>query len=440
MAMTPAPTNATGLSETPQIEPIRIRTLALLRWFAIGGQVATTIVALAMGIDFALAPVLALIVASAGMNLWLFLQPPSRTSARRAVMQLSFDLAQISALMALTGGLTNPFALLVLAPVTIAATSLNLRQTVALGLATMALITLAGIFALPLRDANGAVLQMAPTLALGHWAALMIGVMFFAGYAHRVTRELSLTSSALFATQMALAREQRLQHLGGVVAAAAHELGTPLATIKLIAAEMEDELSDRPDLADDLSSLRASVERCGAILKSMGRAGKDDLLLRVAPLQVVLEDAAEPHAGRGIHLQIMAEDIDIQRDPAVIHALRNLIQNAVDFAHSRVMIEAAADDTHLHVLIRDDGPGFPAALLARIGDPYPTNRRSSESRKGYEGMGLGLFIAKTLLERSGAALAFGNGDPGAMVEVSWPLARIRADGRAALGENPSHPA
>lgn len=159
MAMTPAPPNATGLSETPQIEPIRIRTLALLRWFAIGGQVATTIVALAMGIDFALAPVLTLIVASAGMNLWLFLQPPSRTSARRAVMQLSFDLAQISALMALTGGLTNPFALLVLAPVTIAATSLNLRQTVALGLATMALITLAGIFALPLRDANGAVLQ-----------------------------------------------------------------------------------------------------------------------------------------------------------------------------------------------------------------------------------------------------------------------------------------
>ncbi|WP_240643395.1 ActS/PrrB/RegB family redox-sensitive histidine kinase [Paracoccus siganidrum] len=438
MTPSPAPPRAVSLSETPQAEPIRIRTLALLRWFAIAGQLAAVTVAWSMGISFAMAPVLALIAAAAAMNLWLFLQPPSRTSPRQALIQLGFDLAQISALMALTGGLANPFALLVLAPVTIAATSLNVRQTLALGLATMALITLAGIFALPLHDASGTELSLAPILALGHWVALMIGVMFFAGYAHRVTGELAATSNALFATQMALAREQRLQHLGGVVAAAAHELGTPLATIKLIAAELADELADRPDLQQDLADLRGSAERCGAILKSMGRAGKDDLLLRVAPLRVVLEDAAEPHAGRGRDVRIIAPDLDIHRDPAVIHALRNLIQNAVDFAGSRVVIEAVADATHLRVTIRDDGPGYPPALLARIGDPYLTGRRGSEARGGYEGMGLGLFIAKTLLERSGAVLAFSNAQPGAVVEVCWPLERILADSRAALGENPHH--
>ena len=422
----------------PQPEPIRIRTLILLRWVAILGQLAAVSGAWLLGVRFALWPVLALITAAAVINLWLYLQPPSRTSPRRALVQLGFDVVQISALMALTGGLANPFALLVLAPVTIAAASLTLRLTVALGLATMALITLSGLFALPLHDASGAPLSLSWILALGHWLALMIGVIFFAAYAHRVTAELAATSNALFATQTALAREQRLQHLGGVVAAAAHELGTPLATIKLIAAELQDELPDRPDLQQDLAELSLSTQRCGDILRSMGRAGKDDLLLRVSPLQVVLEDAAQPHADRGPKVRIHADDIDIRRDPCVIHSLRNIIQNAVDFARSEVLIQARADDSQLHVTIRDDGPGYPGALLARIGDPYLTSRRGPESRRGYEGMGLGLFIAKTLLQRSGATLEFSNGQPGAVVQVRWPLERIRADSRAALGKNPHH--
>lgn len=422
----------------PQPEPIRIRTLILLRWVAIIGQLAAVSGAWLLGVRFALWPVLALIMAAAAVNLWLYLQPPSRTSPHRALVQLGFDVVQISALMALTGGLANPFALLVLAPVTIAAASLTLRLTVALGLTAMALITLAGLFALPLHDAEGVPLTLSWILALGHWLALMIGVIFFAAYAHRVTAELAATSNALFATQTALAREQRLQHLGGVVAAAAHELGTPLATIKLIAAELQDELPDRPDLQQDLVELSLSTQRCGDILRSMGRAGKDDLMLRVSPLQVVLEDAAQPHADRGPTVRIHADDIDIRRDPGVIHALRNLIQNAVDFARSEVLIQASADDSQLHVTIRDDGPGYPGALLARIGDPYLTSRRGPESRRGYEGMGLGLFIAKTLLQRSGATLEFSNGQPGAVVQVRWPLERIRADSRAALGKNPHH--
>ncbi|MFN3275593.1 MAG: ActS/PrrB/RegB family redox-sensitive histidine kinase [Paracoccus sp. (in: a-proteobacteria)] len=423
------------ISDHHTAEPIRIRTLVLLRWFAIGGQMAAVVVAWSMGIGFVKAPVLVLIAASVTMNLWLFLRPPPRTSPGRAVAQLSFDLVQISALMALTGGMANPFALLVLAPVTIAAASLRGRQVLALGLATVALITVAAVFGLPLRGPDGQMLRMEPILALGHWVALVIGVVFFAGYAHRVTAELQATSNALFASQMALSREQRLQHLGGVVAAAAHEMGTPLATIKLIAGELADELADRPDLADDVAALRASADRCAQILRSMGRAGKDDLHMRAAPLRAVLEDAASPHADRGPVVEINAEGPVIHRDPAIIHALRNLIQNAVDFAESRVVIETQLTQTSLSVTIRDDGPGYPVALLSRLGDPY-LSRRAEVQRGSYEGMGLGLFIAKTLLERSGARLSFGNGGPGAIVSVRWPLDRIRAEDRRALAENP----
>ncbi|MTE00697.1 ActS/PrrB/RegB family redox-sensitive histidine kinase [Paracoccus sp. YIM 132242] len=434
------PSGPIGPQDPPEAEPIRMRTLVLLRWFAIAGQLAAVIVARIMGIGFALEPVLALIAAAIAMNLWQVVSPPRRTSARGAVVQLTFDVIQISALMALTGGLANPFALLVLAPVTVAATSLDARETVALGVATVALISITALIALPLHGADGQELTLAPTLALGHWTALMIGVVFFAGYAHRVTAELQATSNALFATQMALAREQRLQHLGGVVAAAAHEMGTPLATIKLIAAELADELDDRPDLQADAIALRDSAVRCAQILRSMGRAGKDDLHLRAAPLRAVLEDAAEPHAGRGPAVRIQADSLDIRRDPAIIHALRNLIQNAVDFAASEVVVESQIGNGWLCVTIRDDGPGYPAALLSRIGDPYLTSRRGGAQREGYEGMGLGLFIAKTLLERSGARLGFANGGPGAVVTVRWPLDRIAADARAPLGDNPAQDA
>lgn len=426
------------ISATSAVEPIRMRTLVQLRWISIGGQLAAVFVAWTMGIGFPKGPVLALIAAALAMNIWLFLNPPGRTSPRRAVGQLGFDLVQISALTALTGGLSNPFALLILAPVTVAATTLNARQTLALGLATVAMISLAALLAVPLEDGQGNPVLLAPVLALGHWVALVIGVAFFAGYAHRVTAELSATANALFATQMALAREQRLQHLGGVVAAAAHEMGTPLATIKLIAAELADELDDRPDLRADAIALRQSADRCAIILRGMGRAGKDDLHLHSAPLRAVLEDAASPHADRGPVVEILAEGPGIRRDPAIIHALRNLIQNAVDFAQSRVVIEGHEGLGHLTVTIRDDGPGYPAALLARIGDPYLTSRKGGPQRRAYEGMGLGLFIAKTLLERSGARLGFANGGPGAVVTVRWPLDRIVMDQRVALGRNPAN--
>jgi two-component system sensor histidine kinase RegB len=287
----------------------------------------------------------------------------------------------------------------------------------------------------------------------------VIAICFISAYSRRVTSEIHSMSDALSATQMALSREQKLTDLGGVVAAAAHELGTPLATIKLASAELVEELSDFPDLRDDATLIHEQADRCRDILRDMGRAGKDDLHLRQAPLISVVEEAAEPHINRGKTVDFMHDpdsgtQIDqpaILRKPEIIHGLRNLVQNAVDFSRSCVWIEASWTEETICLRILDDGRGFPPQLLGRIGDPFVGSRKTnaeSQQRPEYEGMGLGLFIAKTLLERSGAELTFSNGtDPyksldnetaqiGAIVEVAWPRGKIDARrGEYALPQN-----
>ena len=290
-------------------------------------------------------------------------------------------------------------------------------------------------------------------LRTAFWLSIVIGILFLGLYSRRVATEMRHMSEALLATQMALAREQKLTDLAGVVAAAAHELGTPLATIKLVSAELIDELDDLPDLQADARLIREQADRCREILRSMGRAGKDDLHLRQAPLSALMAEAAEPHMARGKAVVLTltppqpdATDLLVQRQPEVLHGLRNLIQNAVDFARASVAVEAEWSAEQLVMRIRDDGPGFPAHELGRLGEPFLRSRKPGQEpparqdqRPEYEGMGLGLFIAKTLLERTGARLSFANLAPeaggGAIVELRWPLARIVAP-TGALGQNP----
>jgi two-component system, sensor histidine kinase RegB len=322
-------------------------------------------------------------------------------------------------------------------------------------------ITVVTQYYVPLRTDQGLFMQMPADFVFGFWVAIVIGVVFLSAFAQRVTAEIYAMSDALVATQMALAREQKLTDLGGVVAAAAHELGTPLATIKLVSSELAEELADQPELLEDVNLIRSQADRCRDILRSMGRAGKDDLHLRNAPVATVVREAAEPHAHRGkeIHYDIApgpggdARQPVIRRRPEIIHGLRNLIQNAIDFAAANVWIDIAWTPDSITVRIVDDGPGFPQQVLARIGDPFVRQRREEDElrqRPEYEGMGLGLFIAKTLLERSGAELTFANGrDPyagedrdgdrdGAIVETVWPRSDIVAEDAEAgrpLGDN-----
>lgn len=455
----PLPPDPPFAAQIARSDWVRLRTLILLRWAAVTGQTAAIFVAWQVyGVDLNVTLCLAVVGAAVAMNLIsMFVYPENkRLTEAEAMLTLLFDTLQLALLLFLTGGINNPFALLILAPATIAATALQGRATAFVGTVTIALVTVVAFVHLPLRTVDGTAIEVPRIFGFGFWLAIVIGVVFLGLYARRVASEIHAMGNALLAAQMALAREQKLTDLGMVVAAAAHELGTPLATIKLVSAELADELEDRPELREDAELIRQQADRCRDILRSMGRAGKDDLHLRSAPFSAVIREAAEPHLNRGKTVRFSLGDDPggglaqpaIQRWPEIIHGLRNLVQNAVDFARTTVWIDASWDRDSLSVHIADDGEGYPPHLLGRIGDPDLRRRREDDrSRPGYEGMGLGLFIAKTLLERTGARLAFANGaDPflaeherpercGALITVTWPRKAVEAVREGGLGQN-----
>jgi two-component system, sensor histidine kinase RegB len=450
---------------------VRLRTLVVLRWIAVAGQTGAVLIATQwFGFELPLAICALCISGSVSFNLVAQMVHPAETrlSERGTLASLFFDLAQLVSMLMLTGGLNNPFAMLILAPVTVAATALRLRSALWLGLPALLAIPLMSFVHVPLVTAGGEELEVPAVYRHGIAAALAIGMVFLGIYARRVSVESHAMSEALAATQLALAREQRLAAIGGMAAAAAHELGTPLATIKLVAGEMARELAGDPELADDVALIRAEAERCGAIMRDLSHGGRDDAHVKLAPVSAVIAEAARPHANRGKTLIVRvdgvpAEQADttqptIARSPELIHGMRNAIQNAVDFAASTVWIDADLNDETLRIAIGDDGPGFRPDILPRLGEPYVSTRARGDRRisaRQYEGMGLGLFIARTLLERTGARIAFANGSdarrrpaldmpletlhpPGAIIEMVWPIDALVAppgETRRALGPN-----
>jgi two-component system sensor histidine kinase RegB len=432
---------------------MRLRTLVLVRWFAIAGQVLALVIGQQLyGLKLALGPCAIAIGLSVLTNLLAVVIFPDnrRLSEAETVLTLLFDTLQLSLLLAFTGGLNNPFALLILAPVTIAATVLPSRSTLLLASCAVGMVTIVGLVHIPLRTENNNLLEMPVVFVFGFWVAIVTGIVFISIYTRRVTAEMTSMSEALLATQMALAREQKLTDLGGVVAATAHELGTPLATIKLVSAELMEELQDAKDLHSDAQLIHEQAERCGDILRSMGRAGKDDLHLRITPWSALVREAAEPHLDRGKNVKfVFSQNLEFDMDqpktlrkPEVIHGLRNLIQNAVDFAQSEVRIDVGWSEAEIFVTISDDGSGFAPQVINRIGDPFMRRKKhdaQSSARPGYDGMGLGLFIAKTLLERSGSELEFLNASTdhslrGAVVRGVWPRGKLEA-AKLPIGQN-----
>ena len=438
---------------------VRLRTLILLRWMAITGQIAALLAAPYFQLLLPAGLCSIAIGASVIANLaFRFVYPATkRLSGVEACLMLLFDLCQLVFLLAVTGGLTNPFGVLVLAPVTISASALDLRAALMIAVSAIVLVTLTAFVNIPLTLTDGTILQVPMLFRFGFWLALVIGIVFLGTYSRRIAIEIRAMSDAVFAAQMALAREQQLSDLGGVVAAAAHELGTPLATIKLVSSEMIDELAGQTALQDDARLILGQVDRCRDILRGMGRTGKDDPQLKQAPLGAVVREAAEPHLDRGKAIGFSELGPNRQpmilRRPEVIHGLRSLVQNAVDFARTWVWVDVEWTATTITVRIVDDGEGFPGQVIGRIGDPFVRQRRPAQPgarHPEYEGMGLGLFIAKTLLERSGADLTFANAaDPflapeerpercGAVVAVTWPIAALLAPPAPIQRENPPH--
>lgn len=451
------------LRPTPQDNWIRLRTLILLRWWAIIGQITALVIAQRLynlTLDIGLCYLVIGVTVITNL-IGSFVYPETkRLTERETLLVVLYDMVQLGLMLYLTGGLNNPFSILIVGPVIVSASALSSRSTVFLGLTTILIVSLLTQVYMPLRTQQGFILRVPDIFLFGNWVAIVIAVIFLGVYSRWIVSEMHSMSNALQATQMALAREQKLTDLGGVVAAAAHELGTPLATIKLASSELAEDLEDHPELRDDALLISQQADRCRDILRSMGRAGKEDLHLREAPLTALIEEAAEPHLGRGKNIRFSHGEEsnafhlqpNVLRRPEIIHGLRNLIQNAVDFADETVWIETDWAEGTIIVRIMDDGRGYPPSMIGRIGEPFVRRRSQNldQTRPEYEGMGLGLFIAKTLLERSGAELTFANGTDsfakrashsertGAFVEVTWPRARLEANregARKALGEN-----
>lgn len=456
--------NAGLFNDNQRTDWVRLRTLVVLRWMAIAGQIVAIFIAhYLVGLELNLGLCFMAVGASVLANLIAFFVYPEnkRLSERQVLLTLQFDLVQLSSLLAVTGGLNNPFALLILAPVAISATTLRSGPTLIVGVTAILLITAVAWFHIPLRNGQGAVLVLPDLFVLGFWIAIVNGIGFLGFYARRVTDEVNSMSEALVATQMSLLREQKIADIAGVVAATAHELGTPLATIQLASGELIEDLSDNAELSQDARLIHAQAIRCGEILHSMGVAAKDDRQLHQTPLSVLLHEAAEPHLDRDKkvlfsndpNVALQRPVLTVWRRPEIIHGLRNLIQNAVDFSSSTVWVDSTWTRDKVTIRIVDDGPGFSQHVIGRIGDPFISFGNPSpdmEQRPGYQGMGLGLFIAKTLLERSGAELSFANArdafsqkpEPGkrcgAIIEAVWPISSLCPPNREkekGLGQN-----
>ncbi|MER9754401.1 ActS/PrrB/RegB family redox-sensitive histidine kinase [Mesorhizobium sp. M0166] len=412
-----------------QSQRLRLNTLIRLRWLAIVGQ-SLTVLVVAYGLKFPL-PVsmcFALIACSAWMNLLLTFRYPAahRLTPFSAFAILTFDSLQLAGLLYMTGGLTNPFSLLMTVPVVVSATSLPLRLTAMLGALVIVAATLLVFYHLPLPWYEGAPLAMPFIYVAGIWMAVFCSIAFTAIYAFRVAEEARLLANALAATELVLQREQHLSALDGLAAAAAHELGTPLATITLVAKEMEKALGEDPKYGEDVKLLRSQSERCREILKRLtSLSSESEVHLSRLPLTSLVEEVTAPHRDFGISIKLRpGERIGPEpvgrRNPGVIYGLGNLVENAVDFARKSVTVRWKWNEAAVSFSIIDDGPGFPPEIIDRIGEPYMSTRQGTEAGGG---LGLGLFIAKTLLERSGATLDFRNSSEpgeGAIVQISWP--------------------
>jgi two-component system sensor histidine kinase RegB len=414
----------------PQRRNVRLDTLLRLRWLAIIGQ-TTAVLVVNYAIEFPL-PIwacLAVIALSAWLNTALRVRfsMTQRLEPERAAWLLAFDIAELAVLLFLTGGLENPFAFLFLAPVLLSATALPPRITIMLGVFAVLCATVLVFVHYPLPWDADDPLELPWIYLLGVWLSILLAIGFIGVYAWQITEESRQIAEALAATELVLAREQHLSQLDGLAAAAAHELGTPLSTISVVVKELELALEANSPHIDDVRLLREQSQRCRDILSKLTELSAGEPFDRI-PLPALIEEVVAPHRNFGIAIDVALQHSSGApmggRNPAILYGLGNILENAVDFAQGRVEVTADWSDEDVAVTISDDGPGFAPEVMDRIGEPYVRSSKRRRMNAGSEttGLGLGFFIAKTLLERSGATIAFENRsfpDRGAVIRVRW---------------------
>jgi two-component system sensor histidine kinase RegB len=413
---------------------LSVDTLIWLRWIAIFGQSTAVFVAyLALGLKFPFLACFLVIGASIALNVALRVRFPvaHRLNDSWAAAILGCDLAQLAALLYLTGGLANPFSMLFLAPVMTSAVSLPLRRALMLLGFMLLCATALQFWHLPLRWPDGAEFQPPQLYGVGLWTAIAVSAIFVTIYGNRIAEQARQLASALTAMELSLARQQHLSQLDGLAAAAAHELGTPLATMALVVHELAAQPLVAAQCADDLRLVEDQVGRCRSILgKLSSPATIESSSLEETTIGDLIEEIVAPHRLLDVEIVVEREgpapEPICRRSAGMTYGLNNIVENAVSFAESRVVIRATWTSAIARVVIADDGPGFPPQVLARLGEPYISTRGAARRRESEVagGMGLGLFIADALLERSGASLEIANAPPprtGAVATIVWPL-------------------
>ena len=422
---------------------VRLDTILRLRWLAALGQLtAIFIVAHGLEFDFPVIACVAIVGISALLNLALQIafNPMQRLEPVYAAALLALNIVELAALLFLTGGLQNPFSFLFLAPVLISATVLPIRMTAGLGLLAVACASALVFFHLPLPWDSEDPLVLPPIYLFGVWLSIVLAIGVTSLYAFQATEEARKLSDALAATELVLTREQHLTQLDGLAAAAAHELGTPLSTIFLISRELEKTVDGNDPLASDLKTLREQAQRCRDILAKITQLSSSGAPFDLMPLSTLIEEAVAPHRDFDVAIKVRlavaaTREPVVARNPAILYGVGNILENAVDFARTTVEVNAWWNADTVEIIISDDGPGIAPDMLKRIGEPYLSRRRSAdEANQERAGLGLGVFIARTLLERTGAKVSFSNRtfpDHGAVVQIAWPRARFEAEENAA---------
>ena len=418
---------------------VRLDTILRLRWLAALGQLAAIfIVAQGLEFDVPVIPCVAIIGLAALLNLTLQIafNPMQRLEPVYAAALLALNIVELAGLLFFTGGLQNPFSFLFLAPVLISATALPIRLTIALGVLAVACASALVFFHMPLPWDSDDPLVLPPIYLFGVWLSILLAIGVTSLYAFQVTEEARKLSNALAATELVLTREQHLTQIDGLAAAAAHELGTPLSTIFLISRELEKTVQGNDHLAADLKTLREQAQRCRDILAKITQLSSSGAPFDRMPLSTLIEETVAPHRDFGVAIKVRLAVAATRepvgaRNPAILYGVGNILENAVDFARTTVEVNAWWNAETVEMIISDDGPGIAPDMLKRIGEPYLSRRPSAdEAQNEHSGLGLGVFIARTLLERTGAKVSFSNRtfpDHGAVVQIAWPRERFEVD-------------
>ena len=402
-------------------------TLTILRYIAIFGQlIAINIVFFYLELSFPIIESYVVIFFGLLTNLFLqFKVKVNQLKDTHASLFLLFDLLQLSMLLYFTGGILNPFSILLIIPAIVSSTFLSMGTTIILGLITSFLLFILTYFYLPLPGMNADIFNFPNFYKLGTLVSILIGLMFLSYFGIRFAGETKKRSEALNKLQEVIAKEYELESLGGQAAAAAHSLGTPLATISVVAKELKKEIGDNKEISKDIDLLVSQSKRCSEILKKISKKQIDeDNFLSSIKLEDLLEEIISSFKETSSKkIELYAENdknkIDIKRSPEIIYGLRNFIGNAVKFSKSKVKLDLKSDEKMIEIKINDDGPGIPEDIINQIGEPYIKSK--SKELSANSGLGLGTFLGKTLLEKQNAKLLFRRNSElgGALVVISW---------------------